>query len=115
MSKSPTPVSTPTPNKGEVKPQNAAANQRSVFVGAVLDMSWRLAIVVLVPVLLGAELDKKFNSSVYVFVGLALAVVGSIAVLWRTMQEANKLPVPKLTEAQRRKIQKEYEEEDEDR
>jgi hypothetical protein len=48
------------------------------------------------------------------FVGLALALVGSIIVMWRTMQKANHLPVPKLTEAQRRQVQKQYEEDDAD-
>jgi hypothetical protein len=43
-----------------------------------------------------------------------IALLASIAVMWRTMQVANRLPVPKLTESQRRAIKKSYEEEDDE-
>ena len=79
-----------------------------------LNMSWQLAVVVLVPVIGGVALDKKLNTSpVLLLMGLAVALLGSIAVMWRTLQAANKLPVPKLTEEQKRQIQKSYEENDE--
>lgn len=79
-------------------------------------MSWQLAIVVLVPILGGVALDKAFKTSdVYTLIGLALALIGSGVVMWRTVQAANRLPVPKLTDEQRRAVQKSYEEEDEDK
>jgi len=85
----------------------------SVFLGMGLDMTWRLALVVLIPVIGGAELDKALKTSpLFVLIGLGLAVVGTIFVLWKTLQEANKLPVPKLSDAEKRKIQKQYEEDD---
>lgn len=91
------------------------ANGRSVFVSLALDMSWQLAVVVLVPMIVGALLDKKFNTApTFVLMGLAVAVLGSIAVMWRIMQTANSLPVPKLTAAQKRKVQQQYEEDDQD-
>lgn len=78
-----------------------------------LNMSWQLAIVVLVPVIGGVWLDKSFDTShLYTFIGLAVALLGCIAVMWRTLQAANRLPVPKLTAEQKRQIQKSYEEED---
>ena len=78
-------------------------------------MSWQLAIVVLVPVIGGVELGKKLGSpTAWTLAGLAVALVGTVLVMWRAMQAANKLPVPKLTEAQKRAIQKSYEEEDEE-
>lgn len=78
-------------------------------------MSWQLAAVVLIPLIGGVELDKKLHThSLYTFIGLGVALVGSVVVLWRTMQAANRLPVPKLTEAQKRAIKKSYEEEDKD-
>ncbi|HET7673527.1 MAG TPA: hypothetical protein VFK11_03385 [Candidatus Saccharimonadales bacterium] len=88
--------------------------QKNTFLIMALDMSWQLAVVVLVPVIGGAKLSKTTGTNAYLFVGLALAVVGSTAVMWRAMQAANRLPVPKLTPAERKKIQKQYEEEDED-
>jgi len=40
--------------------------------------------------------------------------VASTMVMWQAVQLANRLPVPKLTAAQKRQIQKSYEEEDAD-
>ncbi len=77
-------------------------------------MSWQLAIVILVPVIGGYQLDKKMDVTIYTFVGLAVAFVGAGLVMWRTMQVANSLPNPKLTAAQKRKIQQQYEAEDAD-
>lgn len=79
-------------------------------------MSWQLAIVFLIPVIGGVKLDKHFGTSyLFTFIGLGLATLGSGAVMWRTLKVANSMPVPKLTAAQKRKIQKQYEEEDEDK
>ena len=78
-------------------------------------MTWQLALVVLVPVIGGVQLDKAFGTKyVCTFIGLGVALIGTALVMWRTMQAANRLPVPKLTDAQKRMVQKQYEEEDED-
>jgi len=113
----------PTPLRGghkalssapSVDPQKSAL-ARGQFVAMALTMSWQLAVVVLVPVIAGVEIGKKLGGETAgVLVGLAIAVLGSIAVMWRTMQTANRLPVPKLTAAQKRAVQKQYEQEDED-
>lgn len=79
-----------------------------------VNMSWQLAVVVLVPVIGGVELDKAAGTTVYTFIGLGLALVLSGVVMWRAMQTANRLPVPKLTEAQKRAVKKAYEAEDDD-
>jgi putative F0F1-ATPase subunit (Ca2+/Mg2+ transporter) len=93
----------------------AQSTQRSQFLGMVLNMSWQLAIVVLVPILAGVKLDKVFKTNdVYTLVGLGLALIGSGLVMWQAMRVANRLPVPKLTAAQKRAIKKSYEEEDKD-
>jgi protein-S-isoprenylcysteine O-methyltransferase Ste14 len=84
------------------------------FLVAALGMSWQLAIAVLVPVIGGAELDKLFGTkSIFTFLGLAVAFVASGFVMWRAMQMANRLPVPKVSAAEKRAIQKQYEEDDE--
>jgi F0F1-type ATP synthase assembly protein I len=89
------------------------SRQQTQFVSLALNMGWQLAVVVLVPVVGGVELDKVFNTSpALLLVGLAVALLASIGVMWRTMQAANRLPVPKLTDAQRRAIKKQYEEDD---
>ena len=93
----------------------SAGALRQQFYMAFLNMSWQLAIVVLAPILIGVKLDGVFNAQeTFTFIGLGLAVVGAAAVMWRTLKFANHLPVPKLTEAQRRAIKKSYEEDDAD-
>lgn len=78
-------------------------------------MSWQLALVVLVPIIMGVKLDKAFHTgSLYTFIGLGVAFAGSAAVMWRAVRTANRLPVPKLTGAQKRAIRKSYEDEDKD-
>lgn len=80
-----------------------------------LNMSWQLAIVFLVPVIGGVKLDKHFGSKyLFTFIGLGIATLGSGVVMWRTLKVANGMPVPKLTAAEKRKIQKQYEAEDEE-
>jgi F0F1-type ATP synthase assembly protein I len=111
-------VHTPSIMTGEITalpadPQKTS-DTRQQFVVFALNMSWQLAIAVLIPVIGGVELDKVFKSSeTFLFIGLGVALLASAAVLWRTMQAANRLPVPKLTEAQKRAVQKSYEEDDE--
>ena len=95
--------------------REASGRQRSQFLVLATNMTWQLALAVLVPVIGGVELDKAFGTKyVFTFVGLGLALIGAAAVMWRTMQVANKLPVPKLSEEEKRAIQKRYEEEDDD-
>jgi hypothetical protein len=80
---------------------------------AALNMSWQMAVVVLLPIIGGVEIGKHVGApNVWIFAGLAVALLGSAAVMWRAMQAANRLPVPKLTDAQRRAIRKSYEEDD---
>jgi hypothetical protein len=88
-------------------------NPRRDFFVAAANMSWQLAVVVLLPVIGGAELDKALgNSYIFTIIGLVLALGLSTVIMWRAMQTANRLPVPKLTAAQKRAIKKSYEEDD---
>lgn len=61
-----------------------------------LDMTWRLAIVVLVPIIGGFYLDKWLNiTPVFTITGFVIAMVGMGLVMWRTMQVANSIEIPK--------------------
>lgn len=86
----------------------------AVFVTMALDMTWRLAIAILVPVIGGYELDKRLNTSpTLIIIGFVVAMVGMGVIMWQTMQTANRQPVPKLSAAEKRKIKQQYEEDDE--
>ena len=91
---------TTAPKKGtpspavQTKPHAAvgdpAGNPSSVFIGAALDMSWRLAIVVLVPIIGGFELDRRLQTTpLLTIVGFLLAMVGMAAVLRQMLREVN--------------------------
>ncbi|MEJ0073702.1 MAG: AtpZ/AtpI family protein [Candidatus Saccharibacteria bacterium] len=109
---------TPTSAKGgraSASLADKSLRPRDQFLNMALTMSWQLAIVVLVPVIGGVYLGKAVGAQVaWTIVGLVLAVLGTGVVLWRTLQTANRLPVPKLTAAQKRAVQKGYEEDDKD-
>jgi hypothetical protein len=90
----------------------AGQTPSAVFISMALDMSWRLALVVLIPIIGGAELDKHTHTSLYVIFGFVLAMLGMALVMWQTLRKASQLPVPKLSAAQRRAIHKQYEEDD---
>jgi F0F1-type ATP synthase assembly protein I len=101
---------TPTTAKSEEPPKG-----RTAFFALAWEMTWKLAVVILGPIVGGVYLDNTFNTdTLFTFLGLLLAIIGSIAVMWQIVRIANGMPVPKLTAQQRRQIQKEYEEEDKD-
>src|ERR1700760_3942197 len=116
MSKTKKPVSKPTAAKdGSASsfPTAKGSLASQDFLVMAANMSWQLAIVVLIPIIGGRQLDKAANTSyVFTLIGLAVALIGSTIVMWRSMQVANRLPVPKLTAAQKRAVKKSYEEDD---
>ena len=80
MSKTAQPAIKPTATTGGQQSDSAgtdASNRRDFFVAAA-NMSWQLAIVVLVPILVGSRLDAHFHTSpVWTLVGFVLAMIGT--------------------------------------
>jgi F0F1-type ATP synthase assembly protein I len=65
----------------------------------VIGMSWRLAIVVLVPIIGGFELDKALKTTpLLTIIGFVLAMVGMAAITWQAVQAANRLALPSAGE-----------------
>lgn len=88
MIKDSAPKVTPKPVGGEVSKENK--NGRLVFIGAVMDMTWQLAFVVLIPVIGGYKLDVHFKTSpLWLILGCVLAVAGSFAVMRRILGQLN--------------------------
>jgi F0F1-type ATP synthase assembly protein I len=82
------PRMTPKPSLGAVSTQNK--DGRVVFMGAVIDMTWQLAIVVLIPIVGGYKLDQHFKTTpLWLLVGCALAIAGTVAVLRRILSGLN--------------------------
>jgi F0F1-type ATP synthase assembly protein I len=64
------------------------AKQR--FISSVLNMGWRLAVTFMVPVIIGAWLDNRFDSSPsYTLTGIIIGVTASIFVVSNTVKEVN--------------------------
>ena len=97
----------------QVDKMDKTKSPSAIFISMALDMSWRLALAVLVPIIGGVELDKALKTTpALTIVGFILAIIGMGLVLWSTLQTVSRLPVPKLTAAQRRELKKQNEEDD---
>ena len=71
-------------------------SQSRLFISMALDMSWRLAAVVLVPIIGGFKLDEHFKTTpLLTIVGFILAMAGMALVMWQTLQAANRVTVTK--------------------
>lgn len=75
--------------------QDKQKSQSAVFVSMALDMSWRLAIVVLVPIIGGFKLDEALEMTpLLTIVGFLMAMTGMALVCWRTLRQAAEVTVP---------------------
>jgi F0F1-type ATP synthase assembly protein I len=64
---------------------------RAVFMNMAVEMSWQLALVVIVPIVGGHMLDVRYGTTPWLtFGGLALAITGAFGVLRRVLSEANR-------------------------
>ncbi len=65
--------------------------QRNLFLSMALNMTWQLALVVIIPIVGGFKLDEHFGTSpLWTIFGVVLAGTGVIAVLRRVVVEANR-------------------------
>jgi F0F1-type ATP synthase assembly protein I len=108
MPKTKAPTKTQSPQTSDDKTQHSevdpAPNPTTVFVSMALDMSWRLAIVVLLPIIAGFKLDEHFKlTPLLTITGFLLAMAGTAIVMWTTLQEANQLPAPKANASKKEK------------
>ena len=78
-------------SKGRNIVANHQANANNLsLLNAALQMSWRLAIVVLIPLIGGVKLDERFKTSPYLTIlGVLLAIGGVYYVLRRILNEFN--------------------------
>jgi F0F1-type ATP synthase assembly protein I len=90
MKKTPTPIKTPLPSTEKSNTTNKVGSENnplSALLIASLNMSWQLAIVVLVPILGGFTLDKKLNAQPYItIVGFIIAIIGTVMVIRHQLQ-----------------------------
>jgi F0F1-type ATP synthase assembly protein I len=71
-----------------MKQTTAPKNPSAVFVDMAMGMSWRLAFVVILPIVAGFKVDAHFDTSpLGTITGFLLALVGMVLVLRRMLKE----------------------------
>ncbi|HEY4964646.1 MAG TPA: hypothetical protein VIH90_08210 [Candidatus Saccharimonadales bacterium] len=95
MNQTNAPKKTPSPRGlKQTKGVDTGSNPTSVFISMVLDMTWRLALVVIIPIVLGSYLDTHFKKNyTFVLLGLLLALVGAVSVIYQSYKGANKFSI----------------------
>lgn len=62
------------------------------FLGATMNMGFRLAITVVIPIVIGVKLDQRWETSPnFTLLGLFLAAGAGSAAVWGTIKEVNQL------------------------
>lgn len=79
------------PSIEEMERSMAVMVARQDFINAAFSMGWQLALTILVPVFIGVQLDKRFDSAPsYTLAALFLAIGLSGYVVWQTIKQVNK-------------------------
>jgi F0F1-type ATP synthase assembly protein I len=79
-------------------------NAKQRFYAATLNMSWQLALTVVIPVVGGIKLDDHFNTSPSLtLTGFFLAAFAACYVVWNTVKDVNRLQAEDDKKANRRK------------
>jgi predicted F0F1-ATPase subunit len=64
---------------------------KTQFFTSTANLSWRLAITVVIPLVAGVKLDEKLQSSPsWTLTGIFIAVAAGCAAVWATVKEVNK-------------------------
>ena len=75
----------------------------SLFFSMGIDMSWRLALSVLIPIIGGVEADKHFKTApLLLIVGFIVATALSVVTIRRTLKLANQLPFAEITKGMKK-------------
>jgi hypothetical protein len=90
MKQTKAPKSTPSPRKvKQSKEVDKGQNPTSVFISLALDMSWKLAVVVLLPIIAGSVLTNRYNTEWYLLGGIAIALIMAVVVVYQSYGIAN--------------------------
>lgn len=76
----------------ELQAASRIFDARQLFMSEVFGLSWRLAFTVLIPLIGGIQLDKRYDTEpLFTLLGLALAFVFGSAAVWITVKKVNEL------------------------
>lgn len=69
---------------------NEISAAKKKFFAGLFDMSWRLALVFLIPVFVGVWLDGQRGGNAFTLTGLMLGIIGSVFVIKKIVSETTK-------------------------
>lgn len=79
--------STPPKSKGEKEP---VKTNKAIFLAAITDLTWRMALVVLVPLIGGFKLDEALHTSpALAILGFVVAMAGLFVVMKQAVATAD--------------------------
>lgn len=81
---------TTKPALKKTKTDEVVQNARMMFIAGLLDVSWRLATVFLVPVMIGVVVDQIQNTSKFTVYGTFIGIVLAVIFIYKQSLEANK-------------------------
>lgn len=82
---------TTTPARDELDEYMLRVNAKQQFIGATVNMGWRLAVTVVIPIVIGVKADERFNSSPsYTLTGLIIAATAGCVAVWSSVKEVNR-------------------------
>ncbi|CAN5661070.1 hypothetical protein BH23PAT1_BH23PAT1_4710 [soil metagenome] len=83
----------------------AAIDIKRLFIATTANMSWRLALIVIVPTVGGIHLDRRLGTTPSLtLAGFMLAIAGGCMVVWSAVKEINSLQAEE--ELKRTKLKK---------
>lgn len=93
MNQTKAPKKTPSP-LDQSNGVNKADNPTQQFLSMALDMTWRLALVVVIPIVIGSTIDKHLKTKyTFVILGIFFAVLGAVVITYRSYKIAGQINV----------------------
>ncbi len=90
MKQTKAPLVAPSPPSKKKESVAKGSDPGAIFMAMVLDMSWKLLIVFLVPVLLGNYLDSRLKESyLFLLIGFGVGLILSILVIFDVYKKAS--------------------------
>jgi hypothetical protein len=78
------------PNSKTSDKNSKLNNQNASLLDAAIQMSWKLAIAVLIPLIGGVKLDQHYKIFPYLTItGALIAIFGVTYVLWKVLRDFN--------------------------
>lgn len=85
--------------------QLAVVGARNMFVSNLFGMGWRLAIIVLAPIFIGVQLDKKFDTKPsFALTAFFLSIAAASWLIYRTYSEMQREQMLKDTKQSKKKL-----------